>query len=68
MLYLRRFWWEGPFCQLSLCLGLALRRLFVLDFQFGRMGDLLYVLARRCADIPYIHFCYIFDWIQNKTD
>ncbi|AEI44449.1 hypothetical protein B2K_38855 [Paenibacillus mucilaginosus K02] len=53
---------------MSLCLGLALRRLFVLDFQFGRMGDLLYVLARRCADIPYIHFCYIFDWIQNKTD
>ncbi|ULL14892.1 hypothetical protein DVH26_10830 [Paenibacillus sp. H1-7] len=59
MRYLRRFGGKGLVCQLSLCLGLALCKLFVLDFQFGRMGVFFMFWHVAVPDMLHIHFRYI---------
>jgi hypothetical protein len=46
-------------CQLSFCLGLALHKLFVLDFQFSQdMGFFIFWHAA-LPDMPRNHFRYI---------
>ena len=46
--------------QLSFCLGLALHKLFVLDFQFGQDMGFFICWHAAVPDMSRNHFRYIF--------